>query len=141
MKKNILITGYPGFLGNYIKEYFINVGYSVYTLGLIKADNPNHIISDISSEVSNLPDIDFAIVVHAAGKAHVRPKDQTEKDLTDGFHPSFNELLRAVSRAFNKRLPQNIPLGIAKFIAKSSDILQNISGRPLLFQMQRQGKS
>jgi len=81
MKKNILITGYPGFLGNYIKEHFLNIGYSVYTLGLIKFDDPNHIISDISKEITNLPDIEFDIVIHAAGQAHIVPKNKTEKEL------------------------------------------------------------
>ena len=271
MKQNILITGYPGFLGNYILKYFDDNNYNVYSLGLLESDRLNHIISDISGEIPNLPDIEFDIVIHAAGKAHVIPKTEAEKklfykvnfdgtknlvkalsklskspksfvfistvavygvetgelldedtslnpttpygeskkqaenfinswetetkknivrlpllvgenppgnlgkmihavkkayyfniaggnarrsmvlaedfarfipvlaqhegifNLTDGSHPSFYELSKTVSEILNKRPPKNIPLGIAKLMAKSSDILQKIIGRRLPF--------
>ena len=81
MGKNILITGYPGFLGNYIKKYFLDIGCSVYTLGLVESNDPNHIVCNLTETISELPDIEFDIVIHAAGKAHVVPKTEAEKKM------------------------------------------------------------
>jgi len=80
-EQNILITGYPGFLGNYIYRFFHNAGYNVYTLGLLNSDHSHHLVTDISTEVPNIPDVEFDIVIHAAGKAHVVPKTEEEKNL------------------------------------------------------------
>jgi nucleoside-diphosphate-sugar epimerase len=81
MKKNILVTGCPGFLGNYIKNYFLNNGYNVFSLGMKEDDSSSgHLIADISAGVPLLPDVAFDIIVHAAGKAHVIPKTQEEVD-------------------------------------------------------------
>jgi nucleoside-diphosphate-sugar epimerase len=44
-------------------------------------------------------------------------------NLTDGIHPSFNELSKCISRNLNKSFVPNMPLFIAKVIAKVGDII------------------
>ena len=76
----ILITGYPGFLSNYLVRFF-DAECNVYRLGLSDASKSNHIVVDLSNTVPLLPNIEFDIVVHAAGKAHIVPKNKDEEDL------------------------------------------------------------
>lgn len=44
-------------------------------------------------------------------------------NLTDGYHPTFGELEREISKALNKSLPRKIPMFIAKIMAKVGDFL------------------
>ncbi|WP_269241744.1 NAD-dependent epimerase/dehydratase family protein [Flavobacterium limnophilum] len=44
-------------------------------------------------------------------------------NLTDGFHPSFNELSVAISRNKNKKEPLNLPIGLVRIIGKLGDYL------------------
>jgi len=46
-------------------------------------------------------------------------------NLTDSFHPSFNELSKVISQNAGKRHPLNMSLTVAKFLAKSGDFLGN----------------
>ncbi len=46
-------------------------------------------------------------------------------NLTDGIHPSFNELSKSISRNLDKSFVPNIPLSIAKVLARIGDILGN----------------
>lgn len=44
-------------------------------------------------------------------------------NLTDGHHPSFNELGNEISRQLKKPNPRNLPIGIAKILALIGDFL------------------
>jgi nucleoside-diphosphate-sugar epimerase len=44
-------------------------------------------------------------------------------NLTDGNHPSFNELSNHIAFALGKRKPMNMPIYLAKFIAKIGDFM------------------
>ena len=46
-------------------------------------------------------------------------------NLTDGYHPSFEELSNHIYIQLGKRKPLNIPLWLAKIIAKLGDLLGN----------------
>jgi nucleoside-diphosphate-sugar epimerase len=46
-------------------------------------------------------------------------------NLTDGTHPTFNELSKSISRNLGKPFVPNMPLFIAKVLAKIGDILGN----------------
>lgn len=72
----LLFTGASGFLGTNIKPLLFNY-YEVKTLGLTKDDDYNTNISQIVPTLSEK----FDTVLHAAGKAHVVPKTEIEKQL------------------------------------------------------------
>jgi len=45
-------------------------------------------------------------------------------NLTDGFHPNFNELSAEIAKKLNKSTPSlNLPLGLAKLLGKIGDLL------------------
>lgn len=80
---NLLLTGYPGFLSASIKAWFESNGWNVDTLGLLPfPENSSrsgvHIVCDLVNEVPQLPEKSYDLVIHAAGKAHVVPKNEAE---------------------------------------------------------------
>ena len=46
-------------------------------------------------------------------------------NLTDGIHPTFNELSKSISRNLEKSFVPNMPLFIANVLAKIGDIIGN----------------
>lgn len=44
-------------------------------------------------------------------------------NLTDGYHPNFSELSSVIAKQLNKKIPYNIPLWLAKFMAIFGDVL------------------
>ena len=44
-------------------------------------------------------------------------------NLTDGYHPSFTELSELIAKQLNKNKPANIPVWLAKAMAKTGDLL------------------
>ena len=70
----LLFTGASGFLGQNVKPLLDKI-YEVKTMGLTEADNFN---TDLSKEIPKLTE-NFDIVFHAAGKAHIVPKTEAEK--------------------------------------------------------------
>jgi nucleoside-diphosphate-sugar epimerase len=79
--KNILITGYPGFLGFILKKIFAGKKqYVIYTLGLKSVPEKTHIQTDLATTVPDLPDINFDIIIHAAGKAHILPTTREDRE-------------------------------------------------------------
>ena len=76
MKNNVLLTGASGFLGSIIKKYLVEQGDKVYTLGRSRESD---FVCDLSAEVPEFDKTTFDIVVHAAGKAHIVPKTEAEK--------------------------------------------------------------
>lgn len=72
--KRLLLTGASGFLGKNIKPILENV-YLVDTIGR----NPdNMIVADLSAEKPKLSE-KYDMVLHAAGKAHVTPRSDKER--------------------------------------------------------------
>ena len=74
MKEKILLTGSSGFLGNHIHDFLKTKNYEVITLG--RSEN-----SDIKVDLSinTFDKINVNYVIHAAGKAHLKPKTEEEK--------------------------------------------------------------
>ena len=73
---NYLLTGASGFLGNYIFDFLKKSGFQITTLGRAKSNN---IICDLSSTVPIFTN-KISTVIHAAGKAHIVPKTEAEKN-------------------------------------------------------------
>ncbi len=71
----ILLTGANGFLGRFIKKS-LETKAGVITLG---TNGNNDIICDLSNIIPEIPMVDM--VIHAAGKAHVVPKTEAEKEM------------------------------------------------------------
>ena len=73
----ILLTGASGFLGTSILEAFMKWGHSVDTLG---RSNKNSIQTDLAKSPAMLS-AQYDVVVHAAAKAHMVPKNPEEEKL------------------------------------------------------------
>ncbi len=79
----LLLTGYPGYLASSIKDWFESKGWEVDTLGLLPfpqdvSQSGKHIVCDLVHEIPHLPETSYNLVIHAAGKAHVVPKNEVE---------------------------------------------------------------
>ena len=72
----ILLTGDNGFLGSYIKSFFIKELVSFHTLNRTEADYKLDLSSSIPSFLQK-----YDTVIHCAGAAHKVPKNQLESDL------------------------------------------------------------
>ena len=80
----LLLTGYPGFLASTIKTWFEDRGWQVDTLGLLafpegEKRTGKHLECNLVSNIPDLPDKRYDLVIHAAGKAHVVPRTDAEK--------------------------------------------------------------
>ena len=80
----LLLTGYPGFLASTIKDWFESKGWEVDTLGLLPFPHDTsrsgvHIVCNLANETPQLPNESYDLVIHAAGKAHVVPKNEAER--------------------------------------------------------------
>ena len=73
--KKILLTGSSGFLGSYILDFLENENYELVKVGRSEK-------SDIKIDLSlnRLSKIEIDYVIHVAGKAHVIPKTEEEKE-------------------------------------------------------------
>lgn len=72
--KRLLLTGASGFLGRNIKP-LLEKEYLVETIG---RHSDNKVVADLSSEIPILTE-KYDMVLHAAGKAHVSPRSEKEK--------------------------------------------------------------
>ena len=72
--EKLLFTGGTGFLGRNIKP-ILDKNYEVTTIGIMDADM---IKSNFVSDIPQLPER-YDIVLHAAGKAHIYPKTEAER--------------------------------------------------------------
>lgn len=90
---NVLLTGGNGYLGSYIIRSISSI--DVFTIGL---ENCNVNI-DISSTIPSI-DRSFELIIHAAGKAHVIPRNKAEEDafFAVNYRGTLN-LLEGLSRA------------------------------------------
>lgn len=73
--KTVLLTGFSGFLGTHVLNFLKINKYNIIKVGR----NTN---ADIQCDLSlnKLPKVDVDIVIHVAGKAHVIPKTDEEKE-------------------------------------------------------------
>ncbi len=82
MSMRILLTGYPGFLSGAVLEYFSARGAVVDTLGLTTVERKEpakHIVCNLAEQIPELAGCHYDMVIHAAGKAHVIPRTEQEK--------------------------------------------------------------
>ena len=73
---NLLFTGASGFLGTYLKPLFQKV-FQVKTMGLMEEDNYK---VNLATTIPKIQE-EFDVVLHAAGKAHMVPKTESEKNV------------------------------------------------------------
>lgn len=81
-EQNVLVTGASGFLGNYVVKALIDHGDTVWAIS--RQSLPSHpavqlINADLSVAAPQLPDVDFRLVIHLAGKAHIVPRTAAEE--------------------------------------------------------------
>lgn len=96
----ILLTGSSGFLGKILKKSFSSL-HLVISLG---RDPKNDIVCDLSNE-SPIIDKDIDIIIHAAGKAHVQPKTEADKqDFYDVNVTGTKHLLAALEHKPIKKM-------------------------------------
>lgn len=99
----VLMTGACGFLGKQIRESFCDLNYRITSVGLEKE---NKIICDLS-KVSPKLSMNYEMVIHVAGKAHVVPKNKEEE--SEFFHVNLEgtrNLIKGIEQY--GRLPQSI---------------------------------
>lgn len=89
---NLLVTGGLGFLGQHICASLSE--HRVFTLGRHEG---NDFVGNLSDDLPELTPMDY--VVHAAGKAHVVPKTDQEKEL---FYKVNREGTKNLTRALEK---------------------------------------
>ncbi|MEO7308861.1 MAG: NAD-dependent epimerase/dehydratase family protein [Chitinophagaceae bacterium] len=75
MHSAYLLTGASGFLGKYLAEHLASDGDRVVTLGRSAAAD---IVCNLSTGIPKI-NTQVEVVVHAAGKAHIVPKTEAEK--------------------------------------------------------------
>jgi GlcNAc-P-P-Und epimerase len=81
LKPSVLITGASGFLGKYIFDRFDNDEWDITSLGRHAIESRHaHINCDLAEQIPELPNVRFDKVILAAGKAHLFPKTQLERE-------------------------------------------------------------
>lgn len=98
MNNKVLLTGASGFLGLHFFEFLTSHSFKLTTLGL---GQNNTISCDISKPIPSL-DTQFQIVIHSAGKAHITPKNQLEKQ-------QFFDVNYTGTKNLCKALEKNLP--------------------------------
>ncbi|APQ18497.1 NAD-dependent epimerase/dehydratase family protein [Maribacter hydrothermalis] len=74
---NILLSGASGFLGSIIQKYFEELGHKVDSIGRSKENTIVANLADFNSSINTYYDL----VIHAAGKAHMVPKNRDEEKM------------------------------------------------------------
>jgi len=74
--RKVLLTGSSGFLGKYLLKACEEFGFSAVSVGRSSA---NQVVCDLKKEVPQIPKEEFEKVIFAAGKAHIVPKTEAEK--------------------------------------------------------------
>ncbi|MEO6233210.1 MAG: NAD-dependent epimerase/dehydratase family protein [Ferruginibacter sp.] len=90
----ILLTGASGFVGMIFQQSW-KAEHEIFRLG---RDQHSEIVCDLSTQVPSVPEIDC--VVHAAGKAHVVPKNEKEaQEFFDVNVTGTENLLKALEKS------------------------------------------
>lgn len=93
--KKLLFTGGTGFLGTNVKP-ILDKTYNVTTIGITNRDM---LKANLVTGVPNLPE-KYDVVLHAAGKAHIYPKTETEiKAFYDVNYEGTVNLCKALEKA------------------------------------------
>ncbi len=100
----ILLTGATGFLGKYVYQKLSEGASEIYALGRTPVGS-NDIAADFLKNDFLLPAVPFSKVIHLAGKAHVYPRTEEEKQ---AFHQiNFQATVRLLEQlSANKTLPE-----------------------------------
>ena len=135
-KQKILLTGGLGFLGKHLITYQKKCGNEVLTLG---RESESDIVTDLASVTPDLSEQTFDYVIHAAGKAHVVPKTDTEAQafFNVNYWGTIN-LLTALEKS--KQLPKGIVL-ISTVAVYGLDTGENIKETQPLAADEPYGKS
>jgi nucleoside-diphosphate-sugar epimerase len=102
----LIVSNNPkGNLGNMIKAikkgYYFNIGLGNAKKSMVLADD----VAEIIIKVSKIGGI---------------------YNLTDGQHPSFNQLSNFISKKLNKKSPHSLPVTLAKYLAKFGDLFGDL---------------
>lgn len=109
-----------------------NVLYTILRLPLLVGENPPGNLGAIINGIKK--GYYFNITDGSAKKSMVLAEDVAKNifkvaeiggiyNLTDGYHPSFSELSNHISIQLGKEKPMNMPLWLARIIAKFGDLL------------------
>jgi nucleoside-diphosphate-sugar epimerase len=121
--KKVLLTGHTGFLGKIIIKN-LEEKYIITTLGK-SSPTPNHIYFDLKNPAPIKLNYCFDIIIHSAGKAHIVPKNEKERN-------EFHEINFYGTKRFLDSL-DSLPLKPKSFIFVSTvavyglDFGENIS--------------
>ncbi|WP_405381775.1 NAD-dependent epimerase/dehydratase family protein [Maribacter sp. LLG6340-A2] len=135
---NVLLTGASGFLGANILHHFKKMGHHVETIG---RSQENDIIADLATFSGQL-NTKYDLVIHAAGKAHVIPKNPAEekmfydvnlqgtKNLLQSFtHPPkkliFISTVAVYGLDHGENIEENCPLNANTPYGKSKVLAEN----------------
>ena len=92
--RNVILTGHSGFLGTHIKTILKNKGYNIIGVGRKKNSD---IVCDLTFQTFHTKNIKY--VIHAAGKAHSIPKNNS--DIKDFFLTNYAgtiNLIKSISK-------------------------------------------
>ena len=93
---NILLTGASGFLGSIIYAE-LQKKHTVYTLGRTKSVSA--FVCDLSGQIPELGAYKFDTIIHAAGKAHIVPENDAERQAFYEVNlQGTKNLLKAITR-------------------------------------------
>jgi len=76
----VLISGSSGFLGSYLVKEALNNNIDVFQINHLGQTHSNAILCDLSIEIPNISDVEYDVVIHAAGLAHFVPKTKEQSD-------------------------------------------------------------
>jgi len=97
-----LVSGRSGFLGRYVVDHAKASGWIIDALGRSRASDISHDLADGPPE---LPQLGYDVVYHAAGKAHLFPRTEEDKEAFFRVNTQGTaNLLTALER--QERLPQ-----------------------------------
>lgn len=121
MSPKALLTGASGFLGRYLRAALAARGYQVVGLG---RGEDQEIRCDLTTQIPDLGDHYFDLVVHAAGKAHVNPRSEDERK---AFHQVNLEGTRGLTVALDALKPAKGFVFISTVAVYGRDTGENIA--------------
>lgn len=119
--KKILITGASGFLGHHILQVF-QVNHACYTLGRTEVTSTKHYTTSLPLSTDFKFEEHFSTVIHNAGKAHLVPK--TEKERQE-FHTINTQGTRSLLKTLTANKPEVFVFisSVAVYGAKIGDLI------------------